>query len=843
MYFGLISAILNRTIFICPLSESIPTGEGIVQALKYTKVDAAFLAPSIVEEIGKDANLLEQLTSVLTTLAYTGGDLPQRTGDLIASKIQLFTVYGTSEMGHGPQIVPREERAVKDWKYIQYDEKAWGVDFRHYSEDLYELYIQQTPESQSYQCAFTLFPDLAEFSTRDLFSPHPTTPGLWAYRGRSDDIIVFLNGEKANPLSTEGYVSSLPEVRSALVLGSRRFQAALLIEPTKVQAMTVQDRAEFLEQIWPTIEATNKQCPSYAKISKSHVMFTIPNKPMVRAGKGTVMRRATEILYSKETDDLYADAENVPDDHGLSTSERNAMIENSSALQEYIHQSVLDVTSWKSVSDTEDLFAYGMDSLQTLQLTRVIKGICAISPSVIYNNPTIVSLARAVKDIALHHEASQKSEMRHWHQEMAAMLAKYQSELDSYQSSKIIKSDPATLSNARHVVMLTGSTGALGSYILNYLLEKDEVSHVYCFNRRPNSGALQSGYSKARNLSVNFLRDRVIFLTGDLSNPTSLGLDETTYTSLVSTVTLIIHNAWTVDFNLALPSYASQLAGVVNLAKLASDGIHSPCIFFASSISSVQNYSRDEPVPEKPIANLNVPASNGYGRSKHLAERLLEHASSKFNLNVGIARIGQVAGPIMTEGAWNKKEWLPSLVITSKNIGAVPDSLDGSSGAQKSLEEIDWIPIDVLANVLIELALRLDQPSNPNNFRVWHPLNPQRTTWPNLLPSIVTAICKNSQEAPATRDIQTLSYIDWLEILRKRAATIGSTEDINRILAQFPAIKLMDFFEERASTPILPVLETNETVAASQHLRDLKAIDGASMSKWIEGWLASDTEK
>jgi thioester reductase-like protein len=80
-------------------------------------------------------------------------------------------------------------------------------------------------------------------------------------------------------------------------------------------------------------------------------------------------------------------------------------------------------------------------------------------------------------------------------------------------------------------------------------------------------------------------------------------------------------------------------------------------------------------------------------------ERVLDYAAEKLFLNVTITRVGQIAGPIYSTGAWNRWEWLPSLVISSLHIGAVPDSLGPSQ------DKIDWISIDVLAEVLVELTL------------------------------------------------------------------------------------------------------------------------------------------
>lgn len=45
--------------------------------------------------------------------------------------------------------------------------------------------------------------ELEEYRTKDLFELHPQIPNLWRWCARSDEIIVFLNGEKTNPISME----------------------------------------------------------------------------------------------------------------------------------------------------------------------------------------------------------------------------------------------------------------------------------------------------------------------------------------------------------------------------------------------------------------------------------------------------------------------------------------------------------------------------------------------------------------------------------------------------------------------------------------------------------------
>ena len=56
--------------------------------------------------------------------------------------------------------------------------------------------------------------------------------------GRTDDIIVFLNGEKTNPTSFENQMAEHPQVQAALVVGHECQEAALLVEPTDAQPLS-----------------------------------------------------------------------------------------------------------------------------------------------------------------------------------------------------------------------------------------------------------------------------------------------------------------------------------------------------------------------------------------------------------------------------------------------------------------------------------------------------------------------------------------------------------------------------------------------------------------------------
>ncbi|OKO90824.1 hypothetical protein PENSUB_13125, partial [Penicillium subrubescens] len=114
--------------------------------------------------------------------------------------------------------------------------------------------VRRSSDFPDAQSVFALSPDLEEFETRDLFSPHPELPDLWMHRGRRDDLIVLLNREKTNPISFEAEITAHPDVRGALVAGNKRVEACLIAEsiPEALQQVAEDTSAKenFAHKIW-----------------------------------------------------------------------------------------------------------------------------------------------------------------------------------------------------------------------------------------------------------------------------------------------------------------------------------------------------------------------------------------------------------------------------------------------------------------------------------------------------------------------------------------------------------------------------------------------------------------
>ena len=122
------------------------------------------------------------------------------------------------------------------------------------------------------------------------------------------------------------------------------------------------------------------------------------------------------------------------------------------------------------------------------------------------------------------------------------------------------------------MVLLTGSTGNLGTHILAYLLEHPSVGHVFAHNRVSSFGHSSLQRHKTQFTKHGFNRDllddnKLSFLEGDLQAP-QLGLARQ-YDELLNTVNVVIHNAWKSNFKFTLHDYEPFVIGSRNLIDLA----------------------------------------------------------------------------------------------------------------------------------------------------------------------------------------------------------------------------------------------------------------------------------
>lgn len=139
----------------------------------------------------------------------------------------------------------------------------------------------------------------------------------------------------------------------------------------------------------------------------------------------------------------------------------------------------------------------------------------------VYDHPTIASLGAYVSQISNPERASVGNGTTATKtDEMLAMLAKY--------CNKFPQHIADTIAATSQVILLTGTTGGLGSVFLAKLLDLPEVSRVYAVNRK-GTGKLydrQEAAFNERSLDVKLLSSpKLVLLEGSLSSK-RLGLED-----------------------------------------------------------------------------------------------------------------------------------------------------------------------------------------------------------------------------------------------------------------------------------------------------------------------------
>ena len=853
MMFGLVYPIYSEFSIYWPPADRPMSVEVVENFLEHVKVDTCSVPPSILGEISESEQSLKKLRG-LEYVCFSGGNssktcvtfiltkietgpLPASAGERILKYTRIVNVTGSTENG----LQPLYQLDPEDWLYFQFNPEVKGVQFREVGEGLYENVIVRDPSTDKFNMTWYTFPSSKEFSTKDLYRKHPAKPNLWKYVGRSDDIIVLSNGEKIHAKAMEEDLYGAREVRDVLVVGQGRFQLAVIFELKNSPPSSDRERDEIVEKLIPYIEKANKKAPAHGRITRDHIAFAKAEKPFLRAAKGTVQRLATVKAYEKEIDQLYAES------HEFGSS-RTAYINpnDEQSMTKSLSEVLSSATGVRNIRPDQDFFLSGIDSLGIMSFVQQLKKSftvykTGVSPSsvttrLVYANPTVLKLAAALHTIAGQKEEENGTTEQLRINEVKKMLEKY--------STSLQRPQPISLRRPKEnvTVVLTGSTGSLGSYLLDALLALQFVGKVYCLNRGNGSQKRQEEASKARGLSTNW-EGKVEFLQAAMGQP-QLGLRDVDYKRLRTEVGYIIRkwpvdlassikrltwdpdNQWQVDFNLSLQSFEPHVAGVRNLVDLSLSSAYRPPILSTSSISTVGNWPSRHPgihVPEEAIHDENVTSAMGYGESKHIGERLLEKASQVSGLDVDICRVGQIAGPVINQaGQWNRQEWLPTINASSKYLGKLPSSL-GSS------DIIDWIPVDILSNIIIDLMQSsfAARTSKESHAKFHHLVNPNRTTWSSLLPTIVERL------STPESTVQVVPLDQWVTALQDSAAAT-KPEDVNRN----PGLKLMDFYEgvARGEKDEGVWLETRETEKESETMRSLRGVGPEWMDVWLKQW-------
>lgn len=151
-------------------------------------------------------------------------------------------------------------------------------------------------------------------------------------------------------------------------------------------------------------------------------------------------------------------------------------------------------------------------------------------------------------------------------------------------------------------------------------------------------------------------------------------LDCNTLEDILRSLTVVIHAAWAVNFNLGVRSFESHhISGTYNLlnACLQTRTVDPARLYFCSSISAAAGTPLPATIAETYIEDFTHAQGMGYARSKLVTEHIVKAAAEKTGMCARVLRIGQIVGD--TEfGIWNTTEAIPLMLQSAATIGALP---------------------------------------------------------------------------------------------------------------------------------------------------------------------------
>ncbi|KAI0090839.1 hypothetical protein BDY19DRAFT_740627 [Irpex rosettiformis] len=828
--FGLLAPCLSLAVgmpFVLPSPNTIPTGLSTLDILMASNATSLMTVPSILEELYllpdcAGTNTLKNLRFV----AVGGAPMKQSVAkSLVHAGVPILNHWGATELGAiAPIFIPDAEY---DWRYLRVRDDM-GLRFEPVEDDngdVNHYRLMGCPPGTN-----------DEFIVQDLLEVNPRNPSTeFRIAGRADDLIVLATGEKVRPTRLEQHVSEHPLVRGAIVFGDGKFQLGLIIEVSPSHALDLsnpREVGEYIDVIWSSVQQGNEETDRHGRVEREMIIVTTDDTvPLIRTPKGSIPRGDNTRLFQEKIDELYA----------------RAGVEGAEALPVDDHHRFRDAT------DSDDFFERGMDSLQATMLRRRLNGAMALTTSlapstlpldIVYANPSVELLCNAL--LSLYHDSKiQGSElltlrdrrldeirqtMETWVQKVADISASTSAALQGPSSES---SSPYPSSSEGAVVLLTGSTGSLGSALLHVLASSPHVTKIHALNRRGGSMDVRCRQEEGlRKLGVHWngeksenLWHKVELHEVDFS-AIRFGLDNAAYSRL-QTVTHIIHNAWPMDFNRSLKSFHPHLDASLNIIKLALDTHHARPVrvLFSSSIAVVGRYplianapSFESAIPENTLDDPAGIDHFGYAEAKWVCERMFEEASSLYSdkMVATSVRIGQMTGTEGT-GAWNVAEHVPMIVQSCVAVGKVP-KLEGTAS---------WIPVNKAAVIMSEFLFASETPSTP----VLHLENPVRQSWSRILDVLSSRLAlpssSSSPIATTAEEPERIPFTEWLQLVEKYSHP-----------SENPCVKIIPFLEEefiRMSTGHV-VLDMTASREVSRTLNGLREVTDDVLVRYVDYW-------
>ncbi|KAG9308660.1 putative aminoadipate reductase [Chiua virens] len=794
------------------------------------------VVPAFLEE-WVNAPQVVQVLSKLEYVTFAGGPLAKKTGDaLVAAGVKLASVYGTTEFSAITYTFRSCRRSWTLWEWVRFGPNQ-RIRWVAQGDGTYECQVLTCP---THQVSVENLPDVKGYAScgcvRQTSHHRGTCTKSLVDWTTSSSIRRVRRRCLRRWRQSSGRVrmcracACLDEGRNQTGGARGTCEQSMLIDVTDDERV-----AEFRNKIWRDVEEANKVAPAFSRVFKEMILVTNKEKPMLQI----------DALYASVEASAQAGTD-VPLPSTWSHTE----------VEYWLAVHATAVNAGKPIAVDEDVFEQGFDSLSSTFLRNRILGslsasthreireaVSRIGQNVIFANPTLRRLASHLIHCVVGEGAdvSLALPVLDMKTEIENMVAKY----------TVGMGDDAKVGD--------GMLGTLNGRFNHKHTPTDDVAIVYAFNRPSTNGHTirqrQRAAFQDRGLDITLLdSEKLIYVQGDAAQA-HLGLDDQTYGEIRDAVTAIVHNAWRLDFNLALSSFEPHVRGTRHLIDLAraSCKAHKPRFLFTSSIASAQGWAKTKGAfPEEVQVDAGVAVGAGYGASKYVSERILAMSG----LPATSLRIGQITGGA-PRGAWSTSDWVPIIVKSSVSLGALPEARGIAS----------WLPPHAVSDAMLDVAFADEEPPLAVNL-----VHPRPIAWESLMPAHSRGTVSEASHVIATSFNLVQPMGRAIERVRSgyergEYQTCGTcsirTGSIYKTCARLvtadfycdqPAIKLLEFMRSLAESDVgmrrrsgaemeeavgFTRFATDVAQGVSKTMRELKPLSAMDATQWVDYWVSA----
>ncbi|KLN67139.1 hypothetical protein ZX61_01010 [Vibrio sp. VPAP30] len=649
--------------------------------------------------------------------------------------LELNIIYGSTEAGaiavSGQLLSP----PVENYKLVDVPELGYSTQDSPYPRG--ELLIK----TQSIIPGYFNHPELDKelftldgyYKTGDIFADHQN--GKIRYIDRRSNVIKLSQGEFVTTASLEAIYTSSPLVRQIFVYGnSQRSSLLAVVVPKEELLNKYENELNTLKRL--ISESFRSLAKAYTlngyEIPRDFIIepqaFTHGNGLLSDHGKALFPK--LRLKYEDKLEKLYESLEQQESSLVSELHQNSAHL----TVEEIVLRAATSLIGNDSheVLTSDNFRDLGGDSLSAVSFATMLEELFQVRVPVDIVISPAYDLKYIIEFIADNNQNGNAPSFEDIHEIGATDVYAEQLKIDKFIDESILKKAHNLPSSEKpQVVLLTGSSGYLGRFLLLDLLEKAEQSDgkVICLVRARDK---QQAISRIRDafsyldekISIRLdklISQRLEVINGDLSQP-KFGLESTQWHYLTTEVDTIIHAGALV--NHVLPYRDCFDANVVGTAQLIALALENKIKHFSflSSIAVADRGER-EPIDEyqdiriiEPVRVISDSYASGYATSKWACEVLLREAHQHYGLPVTIFRSSMILAHSKYDNQLNLPDMFTRLLISLIETGIAPKSFYANQGV---LPHYDGLPVDFTASAIIRLGSE-----NESEFHTYNLVNP-----------------------------------------------------------------------------------------------------------------------